>query len=277
MAQATGAAEKPRPATESKPAKRSEADEPSAAKPSRWGRLLGLLKRRKKPDETGDTRSIPGLERRQPEAETKAQKRTQTPALKVAAAPSGTPETGTAAKPRKKRRGLVIGLGLIALLAGGGAAYYYSDSQPAETAKPAGRHAQETRPAPAPAKLEPPIFVALETFTVNLNPEERDRYLQASISLKVSDSAVENAIKLYLPEVRSKVLLLLSGKRASELETVEGKQALANEILSTVNQTLTANNARAVSGSVKSTSGAPARPANNGPVTSVFFTSFIIQ
>ena len=37
-----------------------------------------------------------------------------------------------------------------------------------------------------------------------------------------------------MAKVRSRVLLLLSGKKASEINTVEGKQQLAGEILAVV-------------------------------------------
>jgi flagellar FliL protein len=74
----------------------------------------------------------------------------------------------------------------------------------------------------------------------------------------VSDSAVADAIKLHMPEVRNRVLLLLSGKRASEISTPEGKNTLSGELMREIVQPL--------AGSVP----APA-------LDSVLFTSFVIQ
>jgi flagellar FliL protein len=65
-------------------------------------------------------------------------------------------------------------------------------------------------------------------------------------------------IKANMAKVRSRVLLLLSGKKASEISTVEGKQQLAGEILAAVN--------------------APFEEHGDAQeVSDVLFTSFIIQ
>jgi flagellar protein FliL len=58
--------------------------------------------------------------------------------------------------------------------------------------------------------------------------------------------------------VRSRVLLLLSGKKASEISTVEGKAQLAKELIASLNQPFVEK-------------GAP------NEVKEVLFTQFIIQ
>ena len=65
-------------------------------------------------------------------------------------------------------------------------------------------------------------------------------------------------IKLLMPEVRNRILLLLSSKTASQIATVEGKKQLAAELLGEINQPF-------VEGS------------KGQSVESVLFTSFVIQ
>ena len=110
------------------------------------------------------------------------------------------------------------------------------------------------------AKEAGPIYIALDQFTVNLAPDNGDQFLQVMISVEVEDMTVGDRIKSYTPKLRNNVMLLLSGKKASELSTKAGKEALANEIRDLINEILDAG----------------AKPGY-GPVKEVLFTSFIIQ
>jgi flagellar FliL protein len=115
------------------------------------------------------------------------------------------------------------------------------------------------QPAAAAAPVMPaPIFVALDSFTVNLKTEEGDRFLHTGLSLKVADAQTQARIAEYLPEVRSRILLLLSAKQPTELASVEGKHMLAQEIRRVVSQPF-----------------APALPAQQ--IVDVLFTSFVVQ
>ncbi|MFX7140289.1 flagellar basal body-associated FliL family protein, partial [Acinetobacter baumannii] len=60
--------------------------------------------------------------------------------------------------------------------------------------------------------------------------EDGDRFLHTGLSVKVADTQTQARIAEYLPEARSRILLLLSAKQPPELSTVEGKQKLAQEI-----------------------------------------------
>jgi len=149
------------------------------------------------------------------------------------------------AKPKKKSWLLKIVIAL-AVLAGGGVAAWYAMEKPA-TAQDA-----------AAPREKPPVFVTLESFTVNLQPENGDQYLQVGLVLKVAESATVDAVKLQMPEIRNRILLLLTSKKASEISTVEGKQRLSTEIKDEARQSLV---------SQKTQQG----------IISVFFTSFVIQ
>lgn len=157
-----------------------------------------------------------------------------------AAAPPAKPQ-----KPRKKGRGKLFWIGLLLMSAiGGVGAWVVLDEQPS--------------PEPAAKKVEKdPIFVNLETFTVNLQPEVGEQYLQVTLAVKASDDAVASAMKTHMPEIRNRLLLLLSSKRPSELLTVQGKTQLAGEIL----------------GEVKK----PVPESLQDHVQAVYFTSFVIQ
>lgn len=135
----------------------------------------------------------------------------------------------SAAKPKGKKL-LLIGVSVLVLAGAGGAAWYFTkgDSGHEETAK-----------KEAYVKLEQPKFIPLETFTVNLQRgEEGDQFLQVGVTLKIDNADLEEKIKLVMPEIRSRLLLLLSGKHAFELAPVSGKKKLAQEIIQEVNGAL---------------------------------------
>ncbi|MGX9253202.1 flagellar basal body-associated protein FliL [Pantoea ananatis] len=88
---------------------------------------------------------------------------------------------------------------------------------------------------PEVAKVEPPpapVFFALDTFTVNLvNPDnDPDRVLYVGFTLRLPDEETRRRMSDYLPEVRSRLLLLLSRQNAAALATEQGKQALVDQI-----------------------------------------------
>jgi flagellar protein FliL len=152
-----------------------------------------------------------------------------------------------APKKSKKKLFLLIAIVLLVLAGGGGATWYFTG----EEAKP-GEATEKHEPA------KPPVFVVMEPFTVNLQHESGDQYLQVSFTLQVADQTQVDQIKLYMPLVRSRLLLLLSSKKGSELATEEGKKKLQDEIIAKVKQPFT-----------------PQSPPQ--AVTGVFFTAFVIQ
>ncbi|MBY0266271.1 MAG: flagellar basal body-associated FliL family protein [Burkholderiales bacterium] len=83
---------------------------------------------------------------------------------------------------------------------------------------------------PAPEVV--PAFVPLEVFTVNLRPESGgpQNYMQVGITLKVAGEAVAEKVKAQMPEIRNRLLLMLSAKQANDLLRPEGKSKLAQEL-----------------------------------------------
>ncbi len=86
--------------------------------------------------------------------------------------------------------------------------------------------------AEKPAVPVAPVFYALDTFTVNLiNPDnDPDRVLYVGFTLRLPDEDTRRRINDYLPEVRSRLLLLLSRQDASALSSEQGKQELMKQI-----------------------------------------------
>lgn len=155
------------------------------------------------------------------------------------------PAPAVAAAPKKKLLIVIAGAVLAMGLAGGGTWFFMSGK------KNTAEH-KEVK------KIITPVFVAIEPFTVNLQPENGEQYLQLSFSLQMESPEQVELIKQNMPKVRSRLLMLLSSKKSSELTTSEGKQQLAAEIIGQIKQPFAAD----------------------GPqqeVMEVLFTSFIIQ
>lgn len=150
-------------------------------------------------------------------------------------------------QPPKKSRLLAIIIALVIVLAGAGGAAWYFMSGKAGTGK------AETK-----SVASVPVFLPMEAFTVNLQSENGEQFLQTSFTLQVKSQEAVELIKLYMPHVRSRILLLLSSKKASEILSTEGKDKLAEEIISAVKKPFTPN-------------------GTSVDVTSVLFTSFVVQ
>ncbi|MCC6535457.1 MAG: flagellar basal body-associated protein FliL [Burkholderiales bacterium] len=195
----------------------------------------------------------------------------------------------------KKKLLLIIVLALVVLSAGGAAAWFFL--VPADA---------EADAAPPPVSSKPPVFMPVDQFTVNLQADDGQQFLQTAMTLKLADQETADAIKTQMPEVRSRVLLLLSSKKASQLMTLEGKAKLAEEIKHEVEAPLPVDKTRAKDKAAKkkakadgddaksgkkakakakaeagvgAQAGTAAAPAETAPqrVLAVYFTHFIIQ
>ncbi len=155
---------------------------------------------------------------------------------------------GAEAAPKSKKK-LIIMIAAVVLLAGGGGAGWFLTHQKSDHKKEEAKHEE---PAHAP------VFVTLEAFTVNLQPDPDEKFLQTEISLQVANPEVEKLLKDQMPAVRSRLLMLLTSKMASEISTSEGKQKLSDEIIAEVKKPFS-------------------KDAKPQEVTGVFFTSFVIQ
>jgi flagellar FliL protein len=131
---------------------------------------------------------------------------------------------GEAPKPKSKKKLLIFAGAAVLLLGllGGGGWYYFAKIRPAKAT------AEKKDEVKAP--VVDPVFLVLEPLTVNLQHDEGEQFLQIGITLKIVNQETSDKIRGHMPEVRSRIIFLLSSKHASELLTVEGKKKLADEI-----------------------------------------------
>jgi flagellar protein FliL len=160
---------------------------------------------------------------------------------------------------------------LVFLIAGGAGAFVMlSGDESAETADA------------ADAPEQPAVFVPLETFTVNLLPSDgQQQYLQTNVTLKLGSQTTADAVKTRMPEVRNRVLLILSAKRPAELMPVAGKEKLASEIGEAVQGIVERPKVADAAQKAAPAASSDAKGGQNGsrptrPVE-VLFTAFIIQ
>lgn len=147
-------------------------------------------------------------------------------------AAQGAPAAGT----RKKKRMIILGVAATLVLGGGGGGTAWFMAR---------KKAQEAEGAGAEqAKVEPkkmPVFVDLESFTVNLHKESSediDRFMQIKLVAEAKDVPAGEVIKSLMPAVRNEIILLLGSKRPEEVESREGKEALVKEIMLAANKPL---------------------------------------
>ncbi len=184
-------------------------------------------------------------------------------------------EGGDVEQPPKKSKKLllivIITVVLLALLGGVGAFFLMQHPAPEGDEEGDATPAEIERPKEAQSNDAPPIFVKLDAFTVKLQTEQQEAYLQAVPELRVLDEHLGEKIKQYMPEIRHKMLLILSGKAASDISTPQGVQQLADEMRVAINEIVEPP----VPGRRRRGQGDQAGP--DDPVQAVLFTSFIIQ
>jgi flagellar FliL protein len=151
------------------------------------------------------------------------------------------------AAPSKSKSKLIVMIVVACslIIGGGGAAWYFTGGKAATSESKA-------------AEVQPPTFLVLEPFTVNLRSDSEEQFLQVAMTLQLKDQTNADQIKLYMPEVRDRLLILLSSKTGSEILTPEGKKKLADEIIASLKK--------------------PFAPHTKSQlVNNVFFTSFVVQ
>lgn len=81
-----------------------------------------------------------------------------------------------------------------------------------------------------------PIYVALVPMTVNLQANDRHRFLHVGVTLRVNDTKTQEFVTQYLPEITSRMQLVLSNRQSEYLITATDKAKLATEALDALNR-----------------------------------------
>jgi flagellar FliL protein len=142
--------------------------------------------------------------------------------------PAASPVTPAPAKVKKpKRRKLTIFLFALLVIscAAAMAGYFLSD------------YFNASRPASAASRpAADPIYIALTPMTVNLQANDRHRFLHVGVTLKVNDTKSQALVTQYLPEVTSRMQLVLSNRQSESLITATDKARLVAEALEALNR-----------------------------------------
>jgi flagellar FliL protein len=105
----------------------------------------------------------------------------------------------------------------------------------------------------AEENIEKTIY-PLETFIVNLAGKDGRRFLRATIDLELRDKSLAEKIDKRLSQIRDCILMLLPTKRFEDINSIEGKIGLRNEIMTKLNSLL-----------------------KEGSITNIYFAEFVIQ
>jgi len=190
------------------------------------------------------------------------------------------------AAPKKKKLLLFIIIGVVVLVLGcGGAAFFltkksdHGAEEGAEGEEPA--KVQKAKKAKKDGKEVPPVFVKLDPFTVKLQSEAGDSYLQTTPELRVLDAPLGDKIKQYSPEIRHRVLLILSSRKAADFANPQGVQQLSNEIRVAINRIIDgpkeAGKGKKKAAAAETPASFPDEADPEDSVQAVLFTSFIVQ
>lgn len=177
-------------------------------------------------------------------------------------------------KPPKSKKLMLLGsiVFLVLALAGGGAWFFLIKKGAADEGGE-----EVVRAAPK----GPPTFLALDNMVVNLADPGGEKVAQVGITLELADAHAIDTVKMYLPSIRSGILLLISQRTAEELLQIEGKERLAADILREASRPFAAADAghakpkKDVAKAKKKNDAKNA--ADESPVRGVHFSSFIVQ
>lgn len=95
---------------------------------------------------------------------------------------------------------------------------------------------------------------ALDPFIVNIYDGQELRYLKVKVELEMVSPAIKAEIEGRLAPIRDSILILLSAKTLQDIQDVQGKNALKDEILGAINKSIPP-----------------------GKIAKVYFTDFVVQ
>lgn len=179
--------------------------------------------------------------------------------------------------PKKKGKLMlfvIIGVVVVVLLAGGAAFFLMKkapvDDEDGETTTSSKVDKSKKKDKKKDPHAVPAFYKFDKPFTVKLQAEGTEAYLQVEVQVKLLNVALVDQLKAFDPEIKHKVTLLLLGKKSTDLNNPQGVQKLSNQIRDTINSIIEPTETK---------KGAePADEAEaDAPVQMVLFTTFIVQ
>jgi flagellar FliL protein len=128
-----------------------------------------------------------------------------------------------------------IALNLIML--GGGTYLVYISTLGLETRKLSNEQAERDLAAFEEKLRGEPVMYAMEPFNTNLDGVPR-RLVRLQLSLEMMDEEGFEEVIGIAPKARDSIMRILNGKQFTEMETVQGKLHLKNQIIAEINGSL---------------------------------------
>ena len=150
---------------------------------------------------------------------------------------------------------LFIVLGVVLLLVvgmGGGLFMMWSKMSAINTQIATAAEAKDGQ-KPTDQLMIGPIM-PLDTFIVNLADAGGKRFLRVTIDLELSNQEMQDEMKTRMPQVRDAFLMILPTKYFDDISSTEGKIALRDELLASLNGFLT-----------------------TGQINNIYFKEFVVQ
>lgn len=146
-------------------------------------------------------------------------------------------EAGSAPGAAGKGRGMIVLAAVASLVVGGAAGAFalgpmlanrgHAQEPAAESGEGGGGHGGGSGSTS--------VF-AVENLVVNPAGTQGTRFLIASVAVEASDAAASAAMNARDPEIRDRLLSLLSGRTVEELSDLDGREALKEEIRAEIEQ-----------------------------------------
>ena len=137
-------------------------------------------------------------------------------------------------KGSSKKMIIMIAIGIVFLSVGaGGAMFFMGSDEPAE--------GEMTEEMAEEEMMEKKISIYHElhpAFVANFSGKSKKRYMQVYVVAMAYENSVIDDLKMHMPAVRNDVLMTLSATTSEEVETVEGKEALRQKVLSKIKETM---------------------------------------
>lgn len=186
----------------------------------------------------------------------------------MSAAATAAQPVAEAAPKKKGKKLLFILIGVVVLaIAGAAGALFILKKNTAEDEEHGDEEVATHKPVDPKSA---PTFLPLDNMVVNLADAGGGRYIQVGLTLQLQDAATGDAVKAFMPSIRSQILLILSKRTAEEVLSAEGKAKLNTDIIAAVSEVMGYPLPKAEDEGKKKRG-----PAS--PVQAVLFSSFIVQ
>ncbi|MBU1331640.1 MAG: flagellar basal body-associated protein FliL [Gammaproteobacteria bacterium] len=124
---------------------------------------------------------------------------------------------------------IVVGL-LLAIGISVGATWFFLNKSAPEAEAPEAVESQE------PVKQAAIYEELVPAFVVNFNHKGRARYMQVSVALMARDQAALDALKVHMPVLRNRLVMLFSSQDFESLITPVGKEMLRQQATASVQE-----------------------------------------